>query len=67
MGIGVAAVWLVVLVSAVPAMGARPPNVIVILADDAGPGDFSFTGNTNLATPVIDGLARDGARLERFF
>lgn len=67
MGIRVAAVWLVVLVSAVPAVGARPPNVIVILADDAGPGDFSFTGNTNLATPVIDGLARDGARLERFF
>jgi arylsulfatase A-like enzyme len=46
---------------------AARPNVIVFLADDAGAGDFSFTGNTNLSTPSIDGLARDGARLDRFF
>ena len=46
---------------------AAPPNVVVILADDAGWGDFSFVGNTNLSTPAIDGLARDGAVLERFF
>ncbi|MFM1997333.1 MAG: hypothetical protein RLZZ111_1720, partial [Planctomycetota bacterium] len=46
---------------------AAAPNVVVILADDAGWGDFSFVGNTNLATPAIDGLARDGAVLERFF
>ena len=45
----------------------RPPNVVVIVADDAGWGDYSFVGNTNLATPAIDSLARDGARLERFF
>ena len=43
------------------------PHVIVILADDAGWGDFSFVGNTNLATPAIDSLARDGAVLEQFF
>ncbi|NBV45218.1 MAG: N-acetylgalactosamine 6-sulfate sulfatase [Planctomycetia bacterium] len=49
------------------AWAAGHPHVIVVLADDAGAGDFSFTGNTNLATPVIDGLARDGASLERFF
>ena len=42
---------------------ARPPNVIVILADDAGYGDYSFVGNTNLSTPAIDSLARDGAVL----
>jgi len=46
---------------------AAHPHVIVFLADDAGAGDFSFTGNTNLSTPVIDGMARDGARLDRFF
>ena len=44
----------------------RPPNVVVIMADDAGWGDSSFTGNTNLATPAIDGLARDGAELATF-
>jgi arylsulfatase A-like enzyme len=45
----------------------RHPNVIVILSDDQGWGDLSVHGNTNLATPNIDSLARDGAMFERFF
>lgn len=45
----------------------RPPNVIVILSDDQGWGDFSFTGNTNLATPHIDRLAREGAYFDNFY
>ena len=44
-----------------------PPNVVVILTDDQGWGDLSLHGNTNLATPHIDSLARDGAAFERFF
>src|SRR6516225_7044479 len=44
-----------------------PPNVIVILADDQGWGDLSVHGNTNLSTPNIDSLARDGALFDRFF
>ncbi len=50
--------------------GARsegPPNVVVILADDQGWGDLSLHGNTNLSTPQIDSLARDGAMLEHFY
>src|SRR5262245_22606108 len=43
------------------------PNVVVILADDQGWGDLSVHGNTNLSTPKIDSLARDGALFERFF
>src|SRR5579884_4276024 len=46
---------------------ARKPNVVVILADDQGWGDLSVHGNTNLRTPQIDSLARDGALFERFF
>lgn len=46
---------------------AEQPNVIVILADDQGWGDLSIHGNTNLSTPNIDSLARDGALFERFF
>lgn len=38
----------------------RPPNVIVILVDDAGYGDFGFQGSKTMRTPNIDGLARDG-------
>jgi len=46
---------------------APPPNVVVILSDDQGWGDLSIHGNTNLSTPNIDSLARDGALAERFF
>ncbi len=43
------------------------PNIVIILADDQGWGDLSVHGNTNLSTPHIDSLARDGALFERFF
>ncbi|MCL5279141.1 MAG: arylsulfatase [Planctomycetes bacterium] len=46
--------------------GTRP-NILIILADDQGWGDLSVHGNTNLRTPHIDFLAREGALLERFF
>ena len=45
----------------------RQPNVIVILSDDQGWGDFSLHGNRNLSTPNIDSLAQGGAQFERFF
>ena len=43
------------------------PNVVVFLADDAGWGDYSHSGNTMVNTPHIDSLARQGVSLERFF
>ena len=46
---------------------ATQPNVIVMLADDAGWGDYSFNGNRQLATPNIDALAKGGAHFDRFF
>lgn len=52
-------------VAAVPA--PRPPNVLVILADDQGWGDLGFNGNTSVATPHLDALARAGAVLDRFY
>lgn len=36
------------------------PNIILILADDAGYVDFGFMGSTDLETPRIDALANDG-------
>lgn len=45
----------------------RPPNIVVILADDQGWGDLSIHGNTNLKTPNIDSLGRDGVMFDRFF
>jgi arylsulfatase A-like enzyme len=49
------------------AVAADRPNLVVILADDEGWGDLGVHGNTNLSTPSIDSLARDGALFERFF
>lgn len=46
---------------------AERPNIVVILSDDQGWGDLSVHGNTNLATPNIDSLARDGALFDRFY
>ncbi|MCM4155782.1 sulfatase-like hydrolase/transferase [Gramella sp. AN32] len=37
-----------------------PPNVIVIVADDAGYIDFGFMGSKDLDTPQIDALANAG-------
>jgi arylsulfatase A-like enzyme len=45
----------------------RPPNVVVFLADDAGWGDYSSSGNRQVRTPNIDSLARAGVSLDRFY
>ena len=45
----------------------RKPNIVIILSDDQGWGDLSVHGNTNLSTPNIDSLARDGALFDRFY
>lgn len=49
-----------------PVAGPRP-HVVVIMSDDQGWGDLSLHGNTNLSTPHLDSLARDGVRFENFF
>jgi arylsulfatase A-like enzyme len=46
---------------------ATQPNVVVLLADDAGWGDYSFNGNRQVATPNIDAIAKGGAHFDRFF
>lgn len=50
-----------------PVSADRPPNVIIIVSDDQGWGDFSGNGNENLSTPNLDRLANEGASFERFF
>ena len=43
------------------------PNIVLILADDQGWGDLGLTGNTNLRTPNIDAIARNGVTFDHFF
>ena len=62
----------VLLLAALTAACAPPepaprPNVVLFLADDQGWGDLSSHGNTNVRTPNLDALAREGASFTRFF
>lgn len=52
--------------SSLPAFGT-PPNVIVIYCDDAGYGDFGFTGHPTIRTPHLDRMAMEGARFTQFY
>ena len=46
---------------------AQQPNILFILIDDMGYADLSLTGNTLVATPNIDALARDGMVMTQFY
>lgn len=44
------------------AQSQRPPNIVVIVADDMGYADIGVHGSPDIRTPHIDALARDGVR-----
>jgi arylsulfatase len=44
----------------------RKPNVLIVMTDDQGFGDFSFTGNPVMKTPNLDAFARQSVRLTDF-
>jgi arylsulfatase A-like enzyme len=45
----------------------RPPNVVLIVADDLGWGDLSINGAADIRTPHIDGIARAGVRFTQSY
>jgi arylsulfatase len=48
------------------APAAERPNVLIVMTDDQGLGDFSFTGNPVLKTPHLDEFAQQSVRLTDF-
>jgi arylsulfatase A-like enzyme len=46
---------------------ARPPNIILIVADDLGINDISAFGGGLVPTPNIDSLMREGASVDSFY
>ena len=61
--LGVAAL----LLAGVGAHAQGRPNVLLVMTDDQGWGDVTSHGNPLIETPVMDGLAREGARFDRFY
>lgn len=58
-----------VLLTSAAAMAAEPakrPNVLIVMTDDQGLGDFSFMGNPVLKTPNFDRFAQQSVRLTDF-
>lgn len=46
---------------------AERPNIVLVMTDDQGYGDFGFTGNPVIQTPHLDALAAQSAQVERFY
>ncbi|MEC8508637.1 MAG: sulfatase-like hydrolase/transferase, partial [Planctomycetota bacterium] len=45
----------------------RPPNIVLIVADDLGYGELGCYGQKWIRTPVLDQLAQDGVRYTQFY
>lgn len=48
-------------------MNQKKPNVLFILSDDQGAWALNCAGNTDIETPNLDRIAREGMRFENFF
>ena len=54
-------------VVAAPPSADRPPNVVLVYADDLGYADIAVYGALRIRTPHIDRLAREGVRFTDFY
>lgn len=60
---------ILLLLTALPVrlFAAPPPNVLVILTDDQGRGDYSAFGTRDIRTPNIDRLFHEGMTFDNFY
>ena len=45
----------------------RPPNVVIVFADDLGYGDLGSYGHPEIETPTLDRMASEGQRWTNFY
>src|SRR6184192_4625500 len=63
-----AAIAFLLLCCAGPVRAAsRPPNIVIILADDLGYGDLGCYGHPTIRTPNLDRMAGEGLRFTDFY
>lgn len=55
------------LAASLPLAAAERPNVVLIMTDDQGSGDFGVMGNPAIETPNIDAMARRSATMTTFY
>jgi arylsulfatase A len=53
--------------SAASGQAPRPPNIIIIMADDLGYGDLGCYGHPSIRTPNLDRMAAEGMRFTDFY
>ena len=46
---------------------AERPNIILLMGDDHGWDEVAYNGHPHLKTPVLDEMASQGLRLDRFY
>ena len=49
------------------AQSIRPPNIVIVFADDLGYGDLGVYGHPLIRTPRLDRLAAEGLKLTSFY
>lgn len=59
--------WAIFPLARVNAAADERPNIIVVMTDDHGYGDFGVYGNRHVRTPNLDRFAKEGAQLSRFY
>lgn len=52
---------------AVPEPQSRPPNLIIVFADDLGYGDLGIYGHPTIRTPHLDRMAGEGMKFTQFY
>jgi arylsulfatase A-like enzyme len=52
---------------AAPSFAQTKPNVVLIVMDDVGYGDYGSYGAPDIKTPNVDRLARDGVKFTDFY
>lgn len=65
--------WIVLFVAGIASFASsclaqsNQPNVVLIVADDAGFADFSFQGSLDITTPNIDSIANSGVQFKQAY